>query len=124
MDRPPQVLATQFVLAVPSLAEAEPYWCGVLGFVRRGSPPGWLFLSLDGHGVMLGECPDDVAPAAVGSHSYFGYFELADLDAYAQAIQSRGALVLSGPADQAWGMREMAVATPAGHRMMFAQRLG
>jgi len=123
VDPPPKVVATQFVLAVPSLAEAEPYWRDVLGFVRRESPPGWLFLSLDGHGVMLGECPDDPAPAALGSHSYFGYFQLADLDAYARAIQSRGAVVLSGPADKPWGMREMAVATPAGHRMMFAQRL-
>jgi catechol 2,3-dioxygenase-like lactoylglutathione lyase family enzyme len=121
---PPQVLATQFVLAVPSLAEAESYWCGVLGFAHRDSPPGWLFLALDGAGVMLGECPDDPAPAVLGSHSYFGYFHLGDLDAYAAAIAARGALVLAGPADKPWGQREMAVATPAGHRMMFAQRLG
>jgi len=124
MSQEPNVVRTQFVLAVPSLAEAEPYWCGVLGFERRESPPGWLFLALDGHGVMLGECADDLAPAATGSHSYFGYFELADLDAYAEAIAARGAIVLSGPADKPWGMREIAVATPAGHRMMFAQRLG
>jgi catechol 2,3-dioxygenase-like lactoylglutathione lyase family enzyme len=121
---PPSVVRTQFVLAVPSLAEAEPYWCGVLGFERRESPPGWLFLALDGQGVMLGECADDLAPAALGSHSYFGYFELADVDAYARDVVSRGAIVLSGTADQPWGMREIAVATPAGHRMMFAQRLG
>src|SRR4051794_5734117 len=119
MTDPPRVLATEFVLAVPSLAQAEPYWCGVLGFARRESPPGWLFLDLDGHGVMLGECGDDLAPSATGSHSYFGYFVLQDLDAYAKAIVARGALVLSGPADQPWGLREMAVATPAGHRMMF-----
>jgi catechol 2,3-dioxygenase-like lactoylglutathione lyase family enzyme len=124
MFQEPNVVRAQFVLAVPSLAEAEPYWCGVLGFERRESPPGWLFLALDGHGVMLGECADDLAPAATGSHGYFGYFELADLDAYAEAIAARGAIVLSGPADKPWGIREIAVATPAGHRMMFAQRLG
>ncbi|WP_372787041.1 VOC family protein [Phenylobacterium sp.] len=119
----PEVTGADFVLAVPSLAEAEPYWCGVLGFEKRGSPPGWLFLALGGQGAMLGECADDLAPAALGSHSYFGYFRLADLDAYARAITERGAIVLAGPADKSWGMREMVVATPAGHRMMFAQRL-
>jgi catechol 2,3-dioxygenase-like lactoylglutathione lyase family enzyme len=119
----PKVLATQFVLAVPSLADAQAYWCGVLGFAPRDSPPGWLFLELDGHGVMLGECPDDAAPADLGSHSYFGYFHVAHVEAYAAEIRARGAIVLSGPADKPWGQREMAVATPAGHRMMFAQRV-
>ena len=124
MTTPPKVLSTQFVLAVPSLAEARDYWCGVLGFTERESPEGWLFLSLDGHGVMLGECADDLAPGALGSHSYFGYFELADVDAYAEAILARGAIVLAAPADRPWGLRELAVATPAGHRMMFGQPLG
>jgi len=124
MTGQPRVIATEFVLAVPSLAEAEPYWCGVLGFERRESPPGWLFLKLGGHGVMLGECPDDLAPAETGSHSYFGYFVIDDVDAYGQEIAGRGAIVMSGPADKPWGLREMAVVTPAGHRMMFGQRLG
>jgi len=119
----PRVLATEFVLAVPSLADAEAYWCGVLGFAKRESPEGWLFVALDGHGVMLGECPDDLAPAATGCHSYFGYVVLADVDAYGREIAARGAIISSVPADKPWGMREMGVHTPAGHRMMFAQRL-
>ena len=123
MTGQPRVVSTQFVLAVPSLAEAEAYWCGVLGFEALESPEGWLFISLDGHRVMLGECPDDLPLTAVGSHSYFGYFTLEDLDAYAAAIAARGAIILSGPTDKPWGMREIAVATPAGHRMMFASRM-
>jgi catechol 2,3-dioxygenase-like lactoylglutathione lyase family enzyme len=122
MTEQPTVVRAQFVLAVPSLAEAEAYWCGVLGFERREGPPGWLFLALDGQGVMLGECADDLAPAALGSHSYFGHFELEDVDAYARAIADRGAIVLAPLADKPWGLREIAVATPAGHRMMFAAR--
>ncbi len=123
MTGQPKVVSAQFVLAVPSLIEAQAYWCGVLGFEALESPDGWLFLSLDGYRVMLGECADDLAPAALGSHSYFGYFTLEDVDAYAAAILARGAIVLSGPADKRWGMRELGVATPAGHRMMFAKRL-
>jgi len=123
MEFPTRVVATQFVLAVPCLVEAERYWCGVLGFAKRESPDGWLFLSLGGHGAMLGECPDAPPPSAIGDHSYFGYFELDDVDAFACSLAERDAMVLSGPADKPWGMREMAVATPAGHRMMFGQRL-
>jgi hypothetical protein len=40
-----------------------------------------------------------------------------------RGLAERDAIVLSGPADKPWGMREMAVAEPAGHRMMFGQRL-
>jgi hypothetical protein len=39
------------------------------------------------------------------------------------AFEARAALILSPPADKPWGWREMAVATPEGHRMMFAQRI-
>ena len=124
MTGQPRVVSTQFVLAVPSLAEARAYWCGVLGFEALESPEGWLFLSLDGHRAMLGECAQALKPSETGDHSYFGYYVLEDVDAYAAAIAARGAIVLSGPADKPWGMREMGVATPAGHRMMFAQRLG
>jgi len=124
MTEPPRVLATEFVLAVPSLAEAQAYWCGVLGFEARESPQGWLFLALDGHGVMLGECAEALKPSQTGDHSYFGYYVLEDVDAYAAQITARGAIVSSGPSDKPWGMREMGVHTPAGHRMMFAQRLG
>jgi hypothetical protein len=31
--------------------------------------------------------------------------------------------VLSGPADRPWGRREMALATPDGHRLMFGQHI-
>ena len=37
-----RVVSTRFVLAVPSLDQAAPYWCGVLGFTEQPSPPGWL----------------------------------------------------------------------------------
>lgn len=123
MTGQPRVLATEFVLAVPSLSEARDYWCDVLGFEAVESPPGWLFIRLDGHEVMLGECAEALKPSETGDHSYFGYYVLEDVDAYAAQITARGAIVRIPPTDQPWGMREMAVATPAGHRMMFGQRL-
>jgi hypothetical protein len=35
----------------------------------------------------------------------------------------KNAIILAAPKDKPWGWREMAVATPEGHRMMFAQRI-
>lgn len=117
------ITRTHFVLAVPNLAEAAAWWRDVLGFETVAQPPGWEFVGRDGCRVMLGECPDDLPPAGLGSHSYFGYIEVDDLDAYFAEITAKGAIVPSPPADKAWGMREMVVHTPQGHRMMFAQRL-
>jgi uncharacterized glyoxalase superfamily protein PhnB len=73
---------------------------------------------------MLGRCPDAQPPSALGDHNYFGFFETDDVDALCREFTERGARILSCPADRQWGWREMAVASPEGHRMMFAQRLG
>ena len=119
----PSIVRTSYVLAVPDLATASAYWCEVLGFSQRVEPPGWAFLVRDGCRVMLGECPDDLPPRELGSHSYFGYIVVDDLDAFHAEIAARGAIVARAPSDQPWGMREMAVHTPDGHRVMFAQSL-
>ena len=119
----PSIVHTSYVLAVPDLATASAYWCDVLGFSQQVEPPGWAFLVRDGCRVMLGECPDDLPPRELGSHSYFGYIVVDDLDAFHAEIAARGAIVARAPSDQPWGMREMAVHTPDGHRVMFAQSL-
>lgn len=118
-----KIAHTSFVLAVPDLNQASAYWREVLGFTRQVEPPGWEFLVRDGCRLMLGECPDDLPPAELGSHSYFGYIVVDDLDAFHAEIAPRGAIISSPPTDQPWGMREMAVRTPDGHRVMFGQSL-
>jgi uncharacterized glyoxalase superfamily protein PhnB len=44
-----------------------------------------------------------------------------DVDDLYRELSAKGAIIVSQPADKPWGFREMAVATPEGHRMMFAQ---
>ena len=61
-------------------------------------------------------------PADLGDHAYFGFFETDDVDGLYANFAARGARILSPPADRPWGWWEMAVATPEGHRMMFAQQ--
>jgi uncharacterized glyoxalase superfamily protein PhnB len=59
--------------------------------------------------------------ADLGDHSYFAYLTVDDVDALHAEFVGRGAIILHAASDKPWGQREMAVATPDGHRMMFAQ---
>ena len=70
---------------------------------------------------MLHHCPDPMRPADLGNHNYFGYLKVDDVDALHTEFVGRGAIILHPPSDQSWGRREMAIATPDGHRMMIAQ---
>lgn len=60
--------------------------------------------------------------AKLGDHQYFGYIEVDDLDAYRAEIgPTEGDF--SEPEDKPWGMREMFVRTPDGHRVTIGQSL-
>jgi uncharacterized glyoxalase superfamily protein PhnB len=112
------------VLAVPDLGRTAGYFEQVLGFARDWNDgDNWQALARDGVRVMLGRCPDAIPPDQLGDHSYFAYVEVDDVDALHAEIAAKGAILLSTPADKPWGRREMGVATPDGHRIMFGQAI-
>jgi catechol 2,3-dioxygenase-like lactoylglutathione lyase family enzyme len=114
-----------FVLAVHDLAATAAYFTDVLGFAREWEDPdSWQGLIRGEVRVMIGRCPDALAVRALGDHNYFGFLATDDVDALHAEFAAKGALIRSAPADKRWGWREMAVATPEGHRMMFAQWIG
>ncbi len=120
----PDLRPHAYVLAVHDLAASTAYFVDVLGFSVDWVDDGnWQALSRGQVRIMLGSCPDALPPAAIGHHKYFGFFATSDVNALHAAFEARAALILSPPADKPWGWREMAVATPEGHRMMFAQRI-
>jgi uncharacterized glyoxalase superfamily protein PhnB len=113
-----------YVLAVHDLAAETAYFVDVLGFAVEWREPGnWEGLVRGGVRLHLGRCPETLPAAELGDHSYFGFFATDDVDALAAEFAARGARILAQPADKPWGWREMPVASPEGHRMMFAQRL-
>ena len=113
-----------YVLAVRDLAGSTDYFVEVLGFTKDWNDgDNWQALVRGGVRLMLGRCPDALAPAQLGDHSYFGYFTTDDVDALHVEFAAKGAMIRSAPADKPWGRREMAIATPEGHRMMFAQSI-
>jgi hypothetical protein len=59
-------------------------------------------------------------PSELGSHNWFGYLNVDDVDALHAEQTIRGAL-WTLPTDKAYGMREIVVTTFDGHRIVFGQ---
>ncbi len=120
----PTILQNHYVLAVHNVRESARFYVDVLGFAVTLDSGGWIFVSKDNCTIMLGECPADMHPSQLGSHNYFAYLRVDDVDAYHAQLQSHGINSLDGIADKPWGMREFGVKTPDGHRIMIGQKLG
>ncbi|MGD1915396.1 MAG: VOC family protein [Phycisphaerales bacterium] len=113
-----------YVLAVHDLDRTRDWYQRVLGCEAEEVDPGnWVFLSTDGVTFMCGRCPDATSPADLGDHAYFAYLVVDDVDSWHERAEREGADVLKAPKDEPWGMREMALRTVDGHRMMVASKL-
>ena len=116
------IVGTSFVIAVPDLLKSAAFYRDVLGFeIREVGDPGWRFFVKDRCTIMAGECPDAIPPAELGDHSYFAYIEVDEIDGYFQAVKDAGAEILKAPQSEPWGMREFAIRTVDGHRIMFGR---
>jgi catechol 2,3-dioxygenase-like lactoylglutathione lyase family enzyme len=119
----PTIAPWAFVLAVPDLVRSADYFRDVLGF-RVLWPEGsdWRLVERDSVRIMLGHCPNDMQPSELGSHSWFGYLSVDDVDALHAELTASGA-ACTPAADRSYGMREIVVTTPDGHRIVFGQDL-
>lgn len=120
----PTFTEAHYVLAVPNAEATAAWWIEVMGFDHWATVPGWVFVRRGACVLRLGSCPDETPPGDLGDHSYFGYVVVDDVDALHAEIALRGATILRPPHDEPWDMREMAVRTPDGHRIMFAAEIG
>ena len=112
------IVNSRCVLAVRDLTVSTRYFMDVLGFSQDPiNADGWIFLTRDSFRVMLGECPDEKPAGELGNHSYFAYWNVDDVDEFYREVASRGALVTSAPAYKPWGLRELGLRTPDGHRI-------
>lgn len=113
-----------FVLAVNDLPASARYFIDVLGFeLEWRDDDNWQALRCGGVRIMIGHCPDAPRPADLGDHSYFAYLLVDDVDDFHAELAKRRAIILHAPTNRTWGKREMAIATPEGHRMMIGQQL-
>jgi catechol 2,3-dioxygenase-like lactoylglutathione lyase family enzyme len=124
MPVPSDLRPFAYVLAVPDLERNTAYFRDALGFsVRWEGRSDWQLVCRGSVSVMFGHCPDALLPSATGDHSYFAYLHVDDAQALHDEWVGRGALVIHPPIDRDWGMREFAVTTPDGHRLMVGQVL-
>lgn len=123
MSQRPAITALSFVLAVPDAMTTARWWIEVMKFDHLRDLGGWVFVMRGRCTIMLGSCPDAIPVSELGDHQYFGYVEFDDIDAYWAEIDRAKVDVLKEPRDEEWGMREFAVRTPDGHRVMFGQDL-
>ncbi len=112
------------VLAVRNIDESASYFCQNLGF-SLGWPdaPDWRLVQRDGVRVMLGRCPDATPAAELGPHNWFAYLDVNDVDGLYAELRSNSAIILNEPTNTSYGMRELVIATPDGHRIVFGQEL-
>jgi catechol 2,3-dioxygenase-like lactoylglutathione lyase family enzyme len=110
-----------FVLAVQDLQTSAAWFRDVLGFrVLWEEGADWRLVERDTVRLMLGHCPDESRAADIGAHSWFGYLSVDDVDGLYAELTARGA-ACTPPADRHYGMREIVVTTPDGHRIVFGQ---
>ena len=119
MDRPVQPM-----LHAASLDETIRFYVDVLGFTVEATwperEPTWCALVNGPARLMFTNDPSEGAlePALTGSI----YLYPADVDAVAAALPD-GTVVLAGPRDEAWGMRELALEDPNGYLIKLGQPL-
>ena len=119
-----KITGNHYVLAVPDLERSRDWYERVLGCATETIDEGnWLYFHRDGVTFMCGRCPEAIPIPDLGDHQYFAYLVVDDGDAFCERAQREGAEILKKPRDEPWGLREMALRTADGHRMMLATRL-
>ena len=109
-----------YVLAVQDLDKTAAWYRDVLGFrISWEEAPDWRLAERGDVRLMIGHCPGDSRATDIGSHSWFGYIEVDDVDMLHRDLAARGA-ACTAPRDQPYGMREIVVTSPDGHRIVFA----
>jgi predicted enzyme related to lactoylglutathione lyase len=112
------------VLAVHDIDLSARYFCQTLGFTLEWpDAPDWRLVSRDSVRIMLGKCPNAASAADTGPHSWFAYLDVDDVSKLHAAFVANSALILQPPIDKPYGMRELVIATPDGHRIVFGQAL-
>ena len=118
----PKIAPWAHVLAVRDIDLTANYFCDVLGFVLEWpDATDWRLVRRDGVRVMLGKCPNAIPAAEIGPHSWFAYLDTDSVDELHAELVTKRAHILQSPIDRPYGMRELVIATPDGHRIVFGQ---
>jgi catechol 2,3-dioxygenase-like lactoylglutathione lyase family enzyme len=119
----PEILAATFVLAVADLNASRQFYIDKLGFVEDMRVDGWSFLSRGACRLRLGDCPGIKPMSDAPDHAWFAYLHVRDArELYGDCVRN-GVEIWHTIADHPWGMREFAIVTPDGHRIVFGEEI-
>jgi catechol 2,3-dioxygenase-like lactoylglutathione lyase family enzyme len=120
----PEVLQSTFVLAVTDLEKSKRFYIDQLGFQEDLAVEGWSFLSRGACRLRIGDCPGIRPMSESPDHSWFAYLHVRDARELYEEFLRKRVEIWHTIADQPWGMREFAIVTPDGHRIVFGERIG
>ena len=116
-----KITASTHVLAVNDLDSSRRFYCDKLGFSEDLAVDGWSLLSRGVCRLRIGHCPDAKPMSACQDHSWFAYLQVDDAATLYDEFTSSGVEMWHHLEDKAWGMREFAIVTPDGHRIVFGE---
>lgn len=117
------ITASTFVLAVKDLDVSRKFYCEKLGFAEDFSVAGWSFLSRGACKLRIGHCPDAQPMSKSQDHSWFAYLRVRDAAGLYQEFLQQNVEIWHKLEDKPWRMREFAVVTPDGHRIVFGEEI-
>ena len=116
-----EILTTTFVLAVADLDTSRQFYIDKLGFVEDMNVDGWSFLRRGACRLRLGDCPGIKPMSDSPDHAWFAYLHVRDAkELYSECVRN-GVEIWHTLANHPWGMREFAIVTPDGHRIVFGE---
>jgi uncharacterized glyoxalase superfamily protein PhnB len=120
----PDILTATYVLAVHDLSASRAFYIEKLGFTEDLRVEGWSFLRRGACRLRLGDCPGIRPMSDSPDHSWFAYLNVRDASALYRECVGNGVEIWQPLADKPWGMREFAIVTPDGHRIVFGEEIG
>jgi catechol 2,3-dioxygenase-like lactoylglutathione lyase family enzyme len=117
------IIAATYVLAVQDLEASKNFYIEKLGFSEDMCFEGWSFLSRGACKLRLGHCPDIMPMSDAPDHSWFAYLHVRGARNLYDEVVRNGVTIWHHLEDKPWMMREFAIVTPDGHRIVFGEQL-
>jgi catechol 2,3-dioxygenase-like lactoylglutathione lyase family enzyme len=117
------ITQTRYVIGVADVDVSSAFYRDVPGFEVREFAPGWRLYVRAACMIQGGEEKDALRLSELGDHAYLAYMLVDDIDDYFAKVTAAGAKVRKHVRDEPWGVREFALETIDGHRIMFGQPL-
>ncbi|MBN4081242.1 VOC family protein [Caldithrix abyssi] len=117
------ITSATFVLAVIDLDSSRKFFCEKLGFTEDFAVDGWSFLNRGACKLRIGHCPDAKPMRDCQDHSCFAYLHVTDAASLYEEVKNNKVEIWHELQNKPWGMKEFAIVTPDGHRILFGQKI-